>query len=120
MLTLIKTSKGILCGGFSSVSWKNSAGWTVDTKTFIYSLKLNKIYKRLNDNDNLLFNSGYGIWFGSGANLGITSDGKLFSYCDSDPFKVPKNSQGMHEITEEAHCSCIEFNDYEVFAISTE
>lgn len=101
MLTLIKTGKGILCGGFSSVSWKNS-GWTVDTKTFIYSLKLNKIYKRLNDNNNLLFNSGYGIWFGAGANLGIMI-GKLYSDCDRDPFKVPKNSQGMHEITEEAY-----------------
>ncbi len=56
MLTLIKTGKGILCGGFSSVSWNNSGDFTVDTKTFIYSLKLNKIYKRLNDNHNLYFN----------------------------------------------------------------
>ena len=120
MLTLIKTGKGILCGGFSSVSWKNSGGWTVDTKTFIYSLKLNKIYKRLNDNHNLHFNSSYGIWYGDGANLGIFLNGKLYSYCDSDPFKVPKNSQGMHEITEEADFSSVEFNDYEVFAISTE
>ena len=82
MLTLIKTGKGILCGGFSSVSWKNSGNWTVDTKTFIYSLKLNKIYKRSNDNHNLCFGTDRGIWFGAGANLGITSDGKLYSYCD--------------------------------------
>jgi hypothetical protein len=117
MLTLIKTGKGILCGGFSSVSWKDSGDWTVDTKTFIYSLKLNKIYKRLNGNNNLLFSKERSIWFGGGANLGI-EDGKLWSFCDSDPFKVPKNSQGMHEITEEA--SGVEFIDYEVFAISTE
>ena len=100
MLTLIKTGKGILCGGFSSVSWNNSGDWTVDTKTFIYSLKLNKIYKRLNDNSNLYFKSNFSIWYGTGANLGI-DNGKLWSYCNSDPFKVPKNSQGMHEITEE-------------------
>jgi hypothetical protein len=61
MLTLIKTGKGILCGGFSSVSWKNSGGWTVDTKTFLYSLKLNKIYKRLNDDYNLYFEPDCGI-----------------------------------------------------------
>ena len=120
MLTLIKTGKGILCGGFSSVSWNNSSDWTVDTKTFIYSLKLNKIYKRLNDNHNLYFNSGFGIWFGAGANLGVHYNGKLYSNCDNDPFKVPKNSQGMNEITEEANGSNVEFNDYEVFAISTE
>jgi hypothetical protein len=101
MLTLIKTGKGILCGGFSSVSWNNSGGWTVDTKTFIYSLKLNKIYKRLNDNKNLLFQSDWGICYGNGPSLGIRN-GKLYSCCDNDPFKVPKNSQGMHEITEEA------------------
>ena len=118
MLTLIKTGKGILCGGFSSVSWKNSGGWTVDTKTFIYSLKLNKIYKRLNDNHNICFDSD-GIWYGN-TNLSINQSGKLLSCCDNNPFKVPKNSQGMHEITEEAHGSSVEFNDYEVFAISTE
>jgi hypothetical protein len=118
MLTLIKTGKGILCGGFSSVSWKNSGSFTVDTKTFLYSLKLNKIYKRFNDSNNLYFNSTPGIWFGYGANLGIHYNGKLCSLCDNDPFKVPKNSQGMHEITEEA--SKVEFNDYEVFEISTE
>ncbi len=120
MLTLIKTGKGILCGGFSSVSWNKSSDWTVDTKSFIYSLKLNKIYKRLNDNHNLYFTSDWGICYGGGPNLGIYSNGKLWGYCDSDPFKVPKNSQGMHEITEEAHGSYVEFNDYEVFAISTE
>jgi hypothetical protein len=102
MLTLIKTSKGILCGGFSSVSWNKSSGWTVDTKTFIYSLKLNKIYKRLNDNSNLYFTTGHGICFGSGATLGIRSDGKLYFSCNNDPFKVPKNDQGINEITEEA------------------
>ena len=61
MLTLIKTGKGILCGGFSSVSWKNSGGWTVDKKTFLYSLKFNKIYKRLNDDYNLYFEPDCGI-----------------------------------------------------------
>ncbi len=30
LLTLFKTRKDILCGGFSSVSWKNTGSWTVD------------------------------------------------------------------------------------------
>lgn len=30
LLTLIKTRKDILCGGFSSIDWKNSGDWILD------------------------------------------------------------------------------------------
>ena len=97
LLVLFKTRKDILCGGFSSIPWKNSSGdfnsggFKVDKKCFIFSLKLRKIYKRLNDNHNLLFYQDNGPWFG-GANLGIRNDNKLYSYCNLDPFQVPKNA----------------------------
>jgi hypothetical protein len=68
---LIKTRKDILCGGFSSINWKKSGGWTVDKKCFIFSLKLKKIYKRLNDTWNLYFGQGEGPLFGN--QLGINS-----------------------------------------------
>jgi hypothetical protein len=92
LLVLFKTRKDILCGGFSSIPWKNSGNFTVDKKCFIFSLKLRKIYKRLNDNDNLFFNQSFGPLFGKGANLGININNKLYSYCNSDPFQVPKNA----------------------------
>jgi hypothetical protein len=65
LLVLIKTRKDILCGGFSSIDWKNSGGWTVDNKCFIFSLKLRKVYKRLSDTLNLYFGSDAGAWFGN-------------------------------------------------------
>ena len=90
---LFKTRKDILCGGFSSIHWKGGGGeWAVDNKCFIFSLKLKKVYKRLNDNYNLYFGSDAGPWFGDGANLGIYNNGNLYSYCNRDPFKVPKNA----------------------------
>ena len=64
LLVLIKTRKDILCGGFSSIPWKNSGAYTVDKNCFIFSLKLRKIYKRLNDTDNLYFHQNYGPYYG--------------------------------------------------------
>ena len=39
-------------------------------------------------------------YFADGS-LGIKGNGTLVSYCDKDFFNIPKNSEGMHEITEE-------------------
>ena len=77
LLVLFVTRKDILCGGFSSISWKSQGDWTMDPKCFIYSLKTMKIYKRQNDNSNLHFDSSYGPRFGYGPNLGIDSDNTL-------------------------------------------
>ena len=55
----------------------------------------------MNDNYNLYFEQDHGPIFGDGGNLGIYMDNRLFSYCNNDPFKVPKNAYGVHEITEE-------------------
>jgi hypothetical protein len=64
LLVLFVTPKDILCGGFSSISWKSQGGWTKDPKCFIYSLKTMKIYKNQNDKDYLYFKSSYGPSFG--------------------------------------------------------
>ncbi len=85
LLVLFQTRKDILCGGFSSIHWKSSGDWTVDKKCFIFSLKLKKIYKPLNDNYNLYLNQTFGPYFGCNI-LGIYSDNKLYSYCNTDPF----------------------------------
>ena len=113
LLVLFLTRKDILCGGFSSITWKNTGEWTVDPKCFIFSLKTRKVYHRLNDTWNLLFNSGYGPWFGTGASLGISSN-KLYGNANRDLFKILVNSLGTHEITEEVGNSH-EYKDYEVF-----
>jgi hypothetical protein len=68
-LTVFKTRKDILCGGFSSEPWKNTGGYIVDKKCFIFSLKLKKIYKRLNENYNLYFSSSTGPAYGYNSTL---------------------------------------------------
>ncbi len=77
-----------------------------------------KVYKRLNDKENLYFGDNWCISYGA-SSLSIDNKNKLNSYINHDPFKVPKNSEGMHEITEELPDSKTDFKDYEVFAIST-
>lgn len=118
LLSLIKTNKDILCGGFSSIDWKQNDTWGIDKKCFIYSLKLKKVYPRKNDELNLYFGKDYGPNYGHCGSLRLYK-GKLYSECNYDPFQVPKNAEGNHEITEESNKEN-EFKDYEVFAITTE
>ena len=67
------------------MSWKDTGDWTVDKKCFIFSLKLKKIYKRLNDNCNLYFDGNHGAAFGDGASLCLVYD-KIYSASNLDPF----------------------------------
>ena len=115
LLVLFLTGKDILCGGFSSISWKNTGDWAVDPKCFLFSLKTRKVYHRLNDTKNLCFQSDRGPWFGFGAKLGITNTKKLYIRVNDDPFKISVNSSGTHEITEEKDSNDYECKDYEVF-----
>ena len=47
LLVLFMTGKDILCGGFTSISWKDTNDkFVIDPKCFIFSLKSMKIYKR--------------------------------------------------------------------------
>jgi len=60
-LTLIKTTKNKIFGGFSPLSWKNKGGNQYDksNQTFIFSLDLLKKYDMTNINKNSVrFNSG--------------------------------------------------------------
>ncbi len=78
LLVLFVTNKDILCGGFTSISYKNSGGWTDDPKCFIFSLKTMKIYKRKDNKDIVYFNNSHGPCFGyNGGYLGIYSNNKL-------------------------------------------
>ncbi len=100
---MLLTSKDILCGGFSSIEWKSSGEYTKDQKCFVFSLKLMKIYKRQNDVCNLYLNNSYGPNFRGGVEINNTR--QLKTKIDVDPFKIPANSSGLHEITEESNDS---------------
>ena len=55
-LTLVKTTKNKIFGGFTPLAWKSHGGLTKDlnNQTFIFSLNLKKKYKMINS-------KGYGI-----------------------------------------------------------
>ncbi len=66
---------------------------------------------------NVFFYGSYGPYSGG---VGIDNSNRLYTYGNSDPFKIPVNAQGLSEISEEKPGSEVDFKDYEVFAISTQ
>lgn len=43
-LYLVKTTKGIVCGGFLNISYQKQGGWMQDPDSFLFSLKTLKKY----------------------------------------------------------------------------
>ena len=91
LLVIIKTQKDILIGGFCSISWKNVGSDLVDPKCVVFSITRQKIYNRLNDNNNVFFGTGYSPVIGDAFCI---SNKQVRGYVDSDPFKIPKNGSG--------------------------
>jgi hypothetical protein len=92
LLVIIKTQKDILIGGVCSISWKNIGEFPIDPKCVVFSISRQRIYNRLNDNNNLYFNSERGPVFGNACIS--TNNKKLRGYSGNDPFKIPKNGEG--------------------------
>ena len=97
LLVLVKTAKDILIGGFSSIPWKNSGGWTVDPKCIVFSLTRNKTYIRHNDNTNVCFDSEYGPVIGNG---GFYIQDKKLAGNTNDTFLIKVNGAGEQELVE--------------------
>jgi hypothetical protein len=64
----------------------------------VFSITRNKVYHRLNDSDNVYFNTGHSFVVGNSA-INI-DDNKLYGAANRDPFKIPKNSAGDQELVE--------------------
>ena len=78
-----------MIGGFSSIPWKNSGGWTVDPKCVVFSLTRNKTYNRLNDTNNVHFGTSY-----SAVNGAFNISNKNLAGNNSDSYKIPNNGAG--------------------------
>ncbi len=97
LLVLVKTAKDILIGGFSSIPWKNSGGWTVDPKCIVFSLTRNKTYIRHTDAYNVGFNNSYGPVISDGFYI---QDKKLGGNSNCDPFFIGVNGAGEQDLVE--------------------
>ena len=62
-LTLVKTKKGFIFGGYTNETW-NSGGYKKDDNAFCFSIDLKKIYKSKKTNNCIYCDSGYGPVFG--------------------------------------------------------
>ena len=106
-LILIKTTDGILIGGYTPLSWDENSGYKNDNDTFIFSLTTNNISSKENINSSINCNKNVGpssCCFG----LGITdkknmSQGQFGSACSyyTDFTKIiPNNKSGVFDAEE--------------------
>ena len=60
-LTIMKSTKGKICGGYLNIKWKESGGNTKDEKAFIFSLDHSQtFYPNHNKHLGVFFDSRYG------------------------------------------------------------
>ena len=84
-LSLIRTTKGYRCGGFTSLSWNSNGGYNHDKNAFLFSLEYKEMYPINNDGTNAIYDhSSYGPTFGNGHDLYIASgcSSNYSSYCN--------------------------------------
>ena len=67
-LTLVKTSKNYIFGGYTPFNWKSQIDYSPenDNDTFIFSLNLMKKYNKIREESLLYFNSDFGPCCGNG------------------------------------------------------
>ena len=67
-LTLVKTSNGYRCGGFTSLPWDSFRDYKEDNDAFVFSMDTRSKYKSTNSNS-IYCHSDYGPTFGDGYDL---------------------------------------------------
>ena len=79
-ISIIKSDKGYIFGGFASISWGNSGRWQsapdsfLFTLTNIYNIEPTKFPSQKKDKKEIDYNSDFGIAFGEAHDLSLYSD----------------------------------------------
>ena len=101
-ITLMKTTKGSVCGGYLHIAWKEAKGeYGSDPSAFLFSLDHRRKLTPTHPKEAVYFalGSGYGPYFR--ASLGVTSNQMMNApdNCDcktngagADNYKVPTDS----------------------------
>ena len=72
-LTLVRTTKGYRCGGFTTVSWSSYGNFRNDNNAFLFSLDFKEYYLTCDGSNAIYDHSSYGPTFGGGHDLYIVS-----------------------------------------------
>jgi hypothetical protein len=72
-LIILKTTQGIVCGGYTSKNWDGSKKWTDDIDAFVFNMTQKYIP---NDHQKAIYTRSDGFCFGDGILL-LTSDSTL-------------------------------------------
>ena len=94
-LTLVKTSNGYRCGGFTNIPWDSSGNYKQDNNAFVFSMDTRSKYMST-DSKSIDCYSGYGPIFGGGHDLclvnGFLTSAKSSCNCPST-YKTVKQSE---------------------------
>lgn len=72
-LVVVKTIKDVIFGGYTSISWNQCGNYQADTKAFLFSNNLKKLYPIQATQHAIYCNSTYGPTFGAGHDFYIAS-----------------------------------------------
>ena len=85
-LTLVKTSNGYRCGGFTSLPWDSFRDYKEDNDAFVFSMDTRSKYKSTNSNS-IYCHSDYGPTFGDGYDLCL--ENKFLTAANSNRCNCP-------------------------------
>ena len=88
-LTIFKSTKGYIFGGFTLVNWDSSGNYKPDPDAFVFSLNQKKIFRIKDDKNAIQCNSGNGPTFGSNHAIDIndnflSKNARNYSYNKTD------------------------------------
>lgn len=90
-VVIIKTTKGFIFGGYTSISWDKSNKYKTDANAFLFSISMKKIYLIKTISEAILCNDSAGPIFGSGHDIYITGDSFLSSNSNTCSLKTYSN-----------------------------
>ena len=73
-LTLVRTTRGFRCGGFTTQNWTSSGKFKKDINAFLFSLEYKEYYPSYDGTNAIYDADGYGPTFGMGHDLYISSN----------------------------------------------
>lgn len=117
-MTIIKTIKGNIFGGYSSISWASEGSKIQDPNAFLFSINRNKKMPTRNPKVSVKHKSSLGPTFGEGYDIYIgnpmNAQDKCFSNPKTYPIEMENNFSIFADGTKEWYFQIEELEVYQV------